>query len=76
MEMGWRFKPSSWGLRFALEAATIIRNSLSCLKHIKKFSAIAHKENISSKKLMIKLGMSYRYDSILENPLLGPVECV
>ncbi len=58
LELGWRFKRSSWGQGFALEAAKAVRDALRDMG-VERFSAIAVPENTRSIKLMESLGMTY-----------------
>jgi RimJ/RimL family protein N-acetyltransferase len=59
LELGWRFKQSSWGKGYATEAAQHIANILGTDKEYTAFSAQALEGNLGSINIMKKLGMSY-----------------
>ena len=59
LELGWRFKRSSWGKGLATEAAQQVKNALATNTAIKSFSAIALEDNHASISVMKKIGMSY-----------------
>tara|TARA_A200000159_G_scaffold164955_1_gene198077 strand:- start:8017 stop:8550 length:534 start_codon:yes stop_codon:yes gene_type:complete len=61
IELGRRFKRSSWGKGYATEAANAIKENLYALG-IDKFSAIANPDNTASINIMKKLGMSYSHE--------------
>ncbi len=61
IELGWRFKRSSWGQGFATEAAKTVKDSLY-LTGIDKFSAIANPANKASIKVMKNLGMTFSHE--------------
>ena len=73
LELGWRFKQSSWGKGYATEAAKTIMNHLAQHKGYRHFCAIAEPDNTASLKVMEKLGMKYMHTSIHKDPL-GDVE--
>lgn len=60
LELGWRFKRSSWGKGFAFEAALAVRNAL-CDMGVEQFSAIADEDNMASIRIMEKLGMTFSH---------------
>ncbi|SEL17875.1 Protein N-acetyltransferase, RimJ/RimL family [Colwellia chukchiensis] len=57
IELGWRFKQSTWGKGFATEAALQVQQALTKLPENKYFSAIAVPDNNGSIAVMKKLGM-------------------
>jgi RimJ/RimL family protein N-acetyltransferase len=59
IELGWRFKQSSWGKGYATEAALAIKAAMTKQQGIKKFSAIAMEQNHDSVSIMSKLNMHY-----------------
>jgi len=68
IELGWRFKRSSWGKGYATEAANSIKQALIELGGINKLSALAYEDNVASVKIMQKLGMDYiKTDSLPED---------
>lgn len=74
LEMGWRFKQSSWGKGYAAEAALAVRDALianakQCSEHhFETISATAIKENLSSIGVMKKLGMSHLKTFVMQAP--------
>ncbi len=71
LELGWRFKRNIWGKGFATEAANHIMQTLSLEQGVKTFSAIAVKDNISSIKVMEKLGMHFEKSEFHNDPLIN-----
>lgn len=69
LELGWRIYKSVWGRGIATEAAKHIMHSLHELTGIKRFSAIAVKENVASIRIMEKLGMRFLKSGVHEDPL-------
>jgi len=69
LELGWRFKQSSWGKGYAFEAANTIKNALINQGNITHLSATALAENSASIKLMEKLGMGYLKSYLHKDPL-------
>ncbi|NRD75585.1 GNAT family N-acetyltransferase [Shewanella sp. VB17] len=59
LELGWRFKQSSWGKGFASEATQHIKEQLSEDSAINAFSATALADNLASISVMKNLGMSH-----------------
>lgn len=59
IELGWRFKRSTWGQGFATEAATQVMRALEQQCPPESFSAIAIPDNHGSINVMTKLGMNY-----------------
>ena len=61
LEIGWRFKQSTWGKGIATESAQkVIEHLLETQPDIEHFSAIADEQNHASINIMKKLGMSYK----------------
>lgn len=75
LEIGWRFKASSWGKGYATEAAQAIMDGIGEQTDIERFSAIALEDNEASIKIMKKLGMEYVKTDIHKDPL-GDLEVV
>jgi RimJ/RimL family protein N-acetyltransferase len=69
IELGWRFKKSSWGKGIATEASKQIMYALHEQCHYKLFSAIAVTENYASIAIMKKLGMTFQSSGIHKDPL-------
>ena len=61
IELGWRFKQSSWGKGYATEAALTVKGALYEIG-VEKFSAIANPDNAASINIMKKLGMSFSHE--------------
>jgi RimJ/RimL family protein N-acetyltransferase len=59
LELGWRYKRSSWGNGYATEAAYAIMMAIRQQTGITRFSATVAEENTASIAIMKKLGMSY-----------------
>jgi len=59
IEIGWRFKPASWGKGYASEAAAAVMDAVTQQAEVKTISANAVKENHGSIKVMKKLGMQF-----------------
>lgn len=75
LEMGWRFKQTTWGKGYATEAAQSIAFAVSQTKQVSKISAIALEGNLASIKIMTKLGMKYIKTYLHKDPL-GDIEAV
>ncbi|MGS0676511.1 GNAT family N-acetyltransferase [Shewanella sp. 0m-4] len=70
LEIGWRFKQSTWGKGIATESAnTVVKHLAETQLNIERFSAIADDRNLASINIMTKLGMSY--EGKLEHPDAG-----
>jgi len=64
LELGWRFKQSSWGKGYASEAAQHVKDILAMNKKINAFSATAFADNLGSIGVMKRLGMRHVKDYI------------
>lgn len=62
IEIGWRFKRSSWGKGYASEAAIAIANLIALKPQVHAISATALKDNLASIKVMEKLAMTFIKD--------------
>ena len=62
IEIGWRFKRSSWGQGFASEAAIAIAGVIALQPDVHFISATALKDNMASIKVMEKLAMTFIKD--------------
>ena len=75
LELGWRFKQAIWGKGYATEAAeAIISSFIRSIKFNKQqtkklFSALAVPKNLTSIKIMKKLGMTYVKTALHRDPL-------
>lgn len=76
LELGWRFKRSSWGKGYATEAAEKLQSMVLAHLDIQAVSAIAVKENIASIGIMKKLGMDYVKSYIHNDAMLGKMDVV
>ena len=70
LEVGWRFKSHTWGKGYATEAAKHIIDNIAAATNVKRFCAIAVQENISSIRIMEKLGMRYVKTFVHKDPLV------
>jgi len=59
IEIGWRFKQISWGHGYATEAARALCAELTKQPDVNYISASALADNISSIKVMKKLGLTF-----------------
>jgi RimJ/RimL family protein N-acetyltransferase len=76
VELGWRFRQSSWGYGFATEAAKAVADAVTAANPaILYWSAIAMPDNKASTRVMEKLGLSYVKQGLHKDPL-GDVEVV
>ena len=69
LELGWRFKQSSWGKGYATEAANALIEQIKRMPEYSHFSAIALKENHGSICVMKKLGMDFVKEYMHKDPL-------
>jgi RimJ/RimL family protein N-acetyltransferase len=68
-ELGWRLDPDMWGRGLATEAATAARDDAFGRLHLPEVISIIHPDNIRSRRIAEKLGMSR--DRQVLNPVLG-----
>lgn len=59
LETGWRLLPSKWGQGFATEAARCMVEFAFEKLGVEILRAVCHQDNISSVKVMRRLGMQY-----------------
>lgn len=59
IEIGWRFKRSSWGNGYASEAASAVATQIAKQPEVKTLSATALSDNSGSINVMKKLGMAF-----------------
>ena len=69
LELGWRFKRTSWGKGYGTEAAIAVKGALAATQQMTHFSAIAFPDNQGSINIMKKLGMTYIKTDIHCDPL-------
>lgn len=69
IELGWRFKQSSWGKGFGTEAAQAIADAIAVKPEVNAISAIADEDNYGSIGIMKKLGMEYVKTYVHQDPL-------
>ncbi len=69
IELGWRFKQSSWGKGYATEAAKSVLDALQKSAQYLQFTALALPENTASINIMKKLGMQFIKTDLHEDPL-------
>jgi len=58
LEIGWRLGRSAWGRGLATEGATAIRDHVSATLAVSELISIIHPENLRSRRVAEKLGMS------------------
>lgn len=59
VEIGWRFKKAYWGNGYGTEGAKLFVGHVFKQDNISKVWAIALPENLGSRKIMEKIGMTY-----------------
>lgn len=69
LELGWRFKQSSWGKGYGTEAAKAVMDALHQHKGYKRFAALALEGNEGSMNIMKKLGMRFVERTLHKDPL-------
>lgn len=71
LEVGWRFKRSTWGKGLASEAAIQVTQAMQqqASDSIDSFCAIADEANLASIGIMRKLGMEYVKTYLHQDPL-------
>lgn len=69
LELGWRFKQSSWGKGYGTEAAQAVVDAVKQSPEVTHLSAIAVPENQASLRIMEKLGMAYVKTDLHKDPL-------
>ncbi len=69
LELGWRFKQSSWGKGYGTEAAKAVMDALHQQKGYKRFAALALEGNEGSMNIMKKLGMRFVERTLHKDPL-------
>lgn len=60
LEIGWRLRPDRWGRGYATEAARAMGDFAFDRLHTPTLLAVAIPENGASRRVMERLGMSYR----------------
>ncbi|WP_196137636.1 GNAT family N-acetyltransferase [Aliikangiella sp. G2MR2-5] len=75
LELGWRFKRSSWGNGYGTEAAKAVMDAVGEPDDVKRLSAVAMLGNEASVNIMKKLGMEYIKTYTHKDPL-GDIEAV
>ena len=75
IELGWRFKQSSWGKGYGTEAARAIAIQIAKQQGVSHLSAVADEDNLASIKIMQKLGMTFKEITQYPTPM-GNVEVV
>ncbi len=68
LELGWRFKRSSWGKGYATEAAQAVVKALES-NGVQQISALAVEKNGASINVMKKLGMEFVKTGLHKDPL-------
>lgn len=75
LELGWRFKQTSWGKGYATEAALAVKQALAETANVNYFSAIADPNNQASINIMEKIEMTY-IDTVLHTSSSGDLDVV
>lgn len=76
LELGWRFKRSSWGKGYASEAAQAVANEVVKQPEVTAICAIADEDNAGSINIMKKLGMQFVKSFVYEDHDLGVADQV
>lgn len=69
LELGWRFKSSTWGNGYATEAASAVMDAL-VENGNRAFTAIALPENLASISVMKKIGMTFWKNDTPNDPMI------
>ena len=69
LEIGWRFKQSSWGHGYATEAALAVKSVVEQDSSVMKISAIADVGNNASIMVMKKIGLTYQKNHLYKGPM-------
>ena len=69
IEIGWRFKQSTWGKGYGTEAAKAVKDIIAAQPEVEYISAIALEGNSASINIMKKLGLRYIKTDIHKDPL-------
>ncbi|MFI7708936.1 GNAT family N-acetyltransferase [Nonomuraea sp. NPDC049480] len=59
LEIGWWVEPHAWGRGIATEAAAAVRDEAFKRIGASSLTACFHRDNVQSKRIMAKLGMSF-----------------
>jgi RimJ/RimL family protein N-acetyltransferase len=65
MEIGWRLDRGSWGHGYATEAATAAMRFGFLDRGLDRIISIRHVENVRSARVMEKLGLSRKFDTVV-----------
>lgn len=63
-EIGWTFDPAVWGKGYATEAARTVLDWAATQPGLRTIISITRPDNIASRRVMEKLGMIYRGETV------------
>jgi RimJ/RimL family protein N-acetyltransferase len=70
VEIGWRLDPRCWGHGYATEGARAAARCAFEVLHLKEIVSFTVPANVRSRRVMEKLGMTYRSEDDFEHPAL------
>jgi RimJ/RimL family protein N-acetyltransferase len=72
VEIGWRLAAHAHGRGLATEGARAILTHLRNETHLREVVAITTSDNLPSRNVMHKLGMTHRLELTFDHPLIAP----
>ena len=67
VEIGWMLAPSAWGKGYATEAGAAIRDEAFERLELETIVAEHHPENVASRRVIEKLGMTFERDTVTQD---------